>query len=259
MTEPLSIGAYLRAARRKRRFSIDRAAEQTRIRPDYLMRMESDEFDFLAPAYVRGFLKTYARFLRVDPDPLLDEFDHLYNPARFETSQIVALERHGRRHTPREKRMSSWSIAATVAAAAILILAVVGIVTNPEDATDNQPDNVAAENDDEASPSPSPEVTPEATPTVPDEEVVAFADGVDLQIDATNGDCWVDITADGENIFSGMLVQGDSQTFEAEKTMDVVLGFAAGVELTINGRDVGSPGVPDVFTFKLPKDFESLL
>ena len=65
------MGAYLRAARSRRRVSIDRAAEQTRIRADFLMRMESDEFDFLAPAYVRGFLKTYARFLRVEPERLV--------------------------------------------------------------------------------------------------------------------------------------------------------------------------------------------
>ena len=50
--------------------SIERCAEETRIRADFLMRMESDEFDFLAPAYVRGFLKSYAYFLRVKPEPL---------------------------------------------------------------------------------------------------------------------------------------------------------------------------------------------
>ena len=61
MDNPSSMGAYLRAARRRRRVSIERAAEETRIKADFLMRMESDEFDFLAPAYVRGFLRTYGR------------------------------------------------------------------------------------------------------------------------------------------------------------------------------------------------------
>src|SRR3989337_168849 len=85
VTESASTGALLRTARRKRRVSIERAAEETRIRADFLMRMESDEFDFLAPAYVRGFLKTYARFLRVDPDPLLEQFDRRYG-SRIDTS-----------------------------------------------------------------------------------------------------------------------------------------------------------------------------
>ncbi|MGH2730893.1 MAG: helix-turn-helix domain-containing protein, partial [Actinomycetota bacterium] len=62
MPERMTMGAYLRAARRRRRVSIERAAEDTRIRAGFLMRMESDEFDFLAPAYVRGFLRSYARY-----------------------------------------------------------------------------------------------------------------------------------------------------------------------------------------------------
>ncbi len=133
MTDPKTMGAYLRFARRKRRISIERAAEQTRIRPDFLMRMESDEFDFLAPAYVRGFLKTYARFLRVDPGPLLEEFDHRYG-GRIDTSQIVALERHGRRNSPpRRKLAGSWTVAAAVAAAFLMILGVVGLVAGDDE------------------------------------------------------------------------------------------------------------------------------
>src|SRR5919112_2159746 len=89
VTEPRTIGDFLRAARRKRRVSIERAAEETRIRADYLMRMESDEFDFLAPAYVRGFLKTYARFLRLNAEPLLEDFDRRFGSGRFETQQII--------------------------------------------------------------------------------------------------------------------------------------------------------------------------
>src|ERR671915_477803 len=96
------MGAYLRAARRKRRVSIERAADDTRIRADFLMRMESDEFDFLAPAYVRGFLKTYARFLRVDPEPLLQEFDHKYGTGRVNTAQILAHDRSS--SVPKERR-----------------------------------------------------------------------------------------------------------------------------------------------------------
>jgi cytoskeletal protein RodZ len=75
---PTTIGAYLRAARVTRRIGIQRAAEETKIRTEYLTHIESDRLDFLAPAYVRGFIRTYAGFLRVDPDPLLDEFDRLY-------------------------------------------------------------------------------------------------------------------------------------------------------------------------------------
>src|SRR5688572_1659763 len=150
------MGAYLRAARRKRRVGMERAAEETRIRADYLMRMESDEFDFLAPAYVRGFLKTYARFLRLNAEPLLEDFDRRFGSGRFETQQIVALERHGRKHTPKEPRFSrSWSVAAFIAAGALLILGVVGLLTGP-DQPEGQRDTALVEPTESTSPSAGP-------------------------------------------------------------------------------------------------------
>ena len=127
------MGAYLRDARRRRRVSIDRAAEQTRIRPDYLMRMESDEFDFLAPAYVRGFLRTYARFLRVNEEPLVTEFDRKYGRGKTDTSSITALNDRARR-VPRQRRpLNSWTVAALLAAFTLVALAVVGVISDQGD------------------------------------------------------------------------------------------------------------------------------
>lgn len=73
--ETLSLGRYLHATRRRRRISMDRAATETRIRRDYLQAMENDDFTFQAPVYVKGFLVNYAKFLRLDPKPLVAEFE----------------------------------------------------------------------------------------------------------------------------------------------------------------------------------------
>lgn len=255
------MGSYLRAARRRRRVSIERAAEETRIRADYLMRMESDEFDFLAPAYVRGFLKTYARFLRLNAEPLLEDFDRRYGSGRFETQQIVALERHGRKHTPKEPRFSrSWSVAAFIAAGALLILGVVGLLTGPEE-PEGRRDTALVEPTESPSPTEAPvdvAVTPSTTGT-PDAERVAFTEGIEVEIIGLDHECWLDITSDGTKAFSGMLLPGETQTFTAEEEMNIVLGYAAGVELVINGQNVGTPGGPDVLTFTLPDDFETFL
>ena len=266
MTEtPKSMGAYLRAARRRRRISIDRAAEDTRIRSDYLMRMESDEFDFLAPAYVRGFLKTYARFLRVDADPLLDEFDQKHG-AGFDTARIIALERRQNKEVPKERRrISSWTIAALVAGTALILLAVVGLIVGPEE---NEPAQQVAETRDDdrnrrREPKPTP--TPTPTPTVivspvvtPTSAAVATTGGITLEVVAAEDRCWVDVTSDGTNVYSGILELGDSETFTAEEDMDVVLGYPEGVELVVNGQNIGSPGGVDPVTINLPEDIDTL-
>jgi cytoskeleton protein RodZ len=256
--QPATMGAYLRAARRKRRVGIERAAEETRIRADFLMRMESDEFDFLAQAYVRGFLKTYARFLRVDPDPLLEEFDRRFG-TRVETAQMIALEKHGRRTRLERPRLSSnWTAAALFAGFVLLILAVVGLVSEPT--PDEGPGNAAAQQDETPTPEPSdsPTASPSPTPTPTDiEDIIATADTIELEIVATTGRCWTTVTADGEEIFTGTLEVGQSEVFNAEEKMDVVLGNAGAVELTVNGQNVGSPG-GTVVDFSLPQDVDSL-
>ena len=255
MTEsPTTIGAYLRAARRKRRVGMERAADETRIRQDYLMRMESDEFDFLAPAYVRGFLKTYARFLRVNPDPLLEEFDRRYG-GRIDTSQIVALERHGKRNGPPPRRLSSsWTVAAVIAAAFLLILGVIGLVNGNDDDPDR--DRVATEGT--PSPSPEPEASTSTSPTPEDTPVLAIEGGIELEIVATQ-DCWTMVAVDGGPPSTQTIAAGDSMTFTAQDELFVRLGFPDGVELIVNGQNIGTPGGVDPVNLTFPDDLDSLL
>ncbi len=254
------MGAYLRAARRRRRVSIDRAAEQTRIRADFLMRMESDEFDFLAPAYVRGFLKNYARFLHVDPDPLLDEFDERWGGGRFDTGQLVTIDRRNKQTAPKERRhISNWTIAAIAAGLLLLLFAAIGLIVGPE-----EPDDVPVANLEETpkpkrtrTPSPSPTETATPTPTETTTEVV-FTEGMEVEVVAAHSDCWIDVTADGVNVFSGTVDEGDSELFTADEEMALVLGFPEGVELIVNGQNVGSPGGVDPVTIQLPDDLETV-
>ena len=252
--QPTTMGAYLRAARRKRRVGMERAAEETRIRQDYLMRMESDEFDFLAPAYVRGFLKTYARFLRVNPEPLLEEFDRRYG-SRIDTSQIVALERHGKQNNRTERRFaSSWTVAAVIAAAVLLVLGLVGLMNPDED--EKRPSKLAEA---EETPSPSPEPSPTPSETETDGEVVtSLEDGIELEIVATE-DCWTMVSSDGGEPTTQTIVAGDSMTFTAEEQLFVRLGFPDGVELIVNGQNIGTPGGVDPVNLTFPDDLESLL
>ena len=233
---------------------MERAAEETRIRQDYLMRMESDEFDFLAPAYVRGFLKTYARFLRVNPDPLLDEFDRRFG-GRIDTSQIVALERRGKRNNPTRKRpASSWTIAAVIAGAFLLILGVVGLVSGDEE----EPQRETRLTEVEKSPSPSPEPSLSPVVTETEEPAIVVQDGLELEIVAEQ-DCWTMVIADGGEPTTQTILAGESMTFTAEEEIFVRLGYPEGVELILNGKSIGSPGGVDPVNLTFPDDVDQLL
>jgi transcriptional regulator with XRE-family HTH domain len=70
-----SIGERLEEARKRKGISLREAAEATKIRSDYLGEMEQNKFDFELPEiYKRGFIKNYARFLKLDPEKILIDY-----------------------------------------------------------------------------------------------------------------------------------------------------------------------------------------
>lgn len=70
-----TIGERLEEARKKKGISIREAAEATKIRGDYLQKFESNHFDIgLTEIYTRGFLRTYANFLKVPADRILNDY-----------------------------------------------------------------------------------------------------------------------------------------------------------------------------------------
>jgi transcriptional regulator with XRE-family HTH domain len=73
-----TIGERLEEARKKKGISIREAAEATKIRGDYLSKFENNQFDInLTELYVRGFLRTYAQFLRLPADRIINDYTAL--------------------------------------------------------------------------------------------------------------------------------------------------------------------------------------
>jgi len=69
------IGQALKDARRRIGMDVAEAEEQTKIRAKYLRALEAEDWEVLpAPAYVRGFLRTYGALLGLDGEMLADEF-----------------------------------------------------------------------------------------------------------------------------------------------------------------------------------------
>jgi transcriptional regulator with XRE-family HTH domain len=69
-----SIGQILRETRQKKGVSVSDVSHATRIKADYIERMESDQFDqLIAPAYARSFLRMYANYLGLDSVALLEQ------------------------------------------------------------------------------------------------------------------------------------------------------------------------------------------
>src|SRR5580692_9203832 len=70
-----NIGDRLTEGRKRLGIALREASEATKIRTDYLQAMENGTFDFSLPeVYKRGFLKIYARYLKLDAEKLSADF-----------------------------------------------------------------------------------------------------------------------------------------------------------------------------------------
>lgn len=70
------LGHILREAREARGLTLAEAEAQTRINQRFLQALEMGEYAVLpTPAHTRGFLRNYARFLSLDPTPLLARYE----------------------------------------------------------------------------------------------------------------------------------------------------------------------------------------
>ncbi|MFA7173857.1 MAG: helix-turn-helix domain-containing protein [Kiritimatiellia bacterium] len=71
----MALGKTLKNAREAMGLSPANVAEQTNMMVQIVEDLESEDFHRIAaPIYGRGFLKLYAELLRIDPQPLIDEF-----------------------------------------------------------------------------------------------------------------------------------------------------------------------------------------
>ena len=69
----LTTGQQLRQAREERGLSVAQVAKATHIRPHYIEALEADNFTFLpSMTHGRGFVRAYARYLNINPAPMLD-------------------------------------------------------------------------------------------------------------------------------------------------------------------------------------------
>ncbi|HCR30029.1 MAG TPA: hypothetical protein DIV79_08440 [Opitutae bacterium] len=89
-----SIGDQLEEARKQRGITVREASEATKIRGEYLNNFESNSFDINLPdIYIRGFLRSYANYLKINADKILTDYNaHLLGeskPARRENRELL--------------------------------------------------------------------------------------------------------------------------------------------------------------------------
>jgi cytoskeletal protein RodZ len=233
--EEESTGRALLEAREQRGITLDQASSDTRIAKRYLEALEDGRSPERLPsrAYARFFLRDYARYLGVEDDEIGDAYRG--GPDELD-GDLEPLSVAGSR--PRRR----WATAAMIAA---VVVGVIALGVTRIGAPRQEPLPVAPRS------SPSPGVTtPPAEPTASPAPTRATEIVVVLRVSEAS---WVEAVADGETTVQELLVPEDVQRIRAEETLELLLGNAGGISLSVNGKNVstGADGEVARFSFEL--------
>ena len=226
------------------------------MRESFLAALEQEEFGALGgDVYAKGFLKSYARYLGLDPEPLLaryraeferpDDTTHARPPAAF-SDPMLPLS--GRSRPPRGLVIG--------VAAVVLGLILVAFITNLGDDGDATDLAVGPEPVEPAPGAPPPPVTLETeTPASAATTAVTGATGptgatgaaatpvprvVTVSVIAASVRVRV---LEGSPPVDATLEQGDTREITGARVR-VEIGDAAGVELSVDGQPVAGVGTP---------------
>ncbi len=230
-----ALGERFRAAREARGLSLSDVAEQIRIRSVYLGAIEDENWTAIgAPVYTRGFLRTYARFLGLDPEEVVADFNRATGSGAHAAPVISPpnpISRMGGVEArPRNLSPLIW-------AATIIAIALVAFVFYNEFTLHARQAKVAAALPSNAEPSPAssaslmPSPLPSATPT-PEPNTL------ELRLSAAS---WVRVAVDGSVSMEGTFPAGTARVFHGKNAV-VRIGNAGGVDVFVDGKHLGKLG-----------------
>jgi hypothetical protein len=207
----------------------------TRIRANYLEALEAEDFDALgSEVYAKGFLRSYALFLGLDPVPLVDAYRQRYAVA-VDATPATRLQtmRDSGMIVGRQPRRRGWLPIGIVCLLIVLALGVWSLLAGRGELT-SAPTIAAPETT-----LPPTTLGQAATTVGPTTTTLPKDVTIGLKLD---GRSWVAVSVDGVRAFRGILGKGVERSFTGKKKVDVELGNAGGVLLTVNGTFLGRAG-----------------
>jgi cytoskeletal protein RodZ len=241
-----SIGRALAQARANAGLTVEELSNRTRVRVPIVRAIEQDDFSRCGgDVYARGHIRTLAREVGLDPEPLVRMYSAQYGAEPAPTPVAPLYEAERIRSEPRRPNWTAAMVAAIVAVVGFVAFTVFsGGGGGGKQPVAGKPSAVSptAQRQTDAHPSPHPSGKP--SPATSDSAIAAApADKVTVKLTAEAGKSWVQaIDHNGRSLFQGVLSQGRSKTFTDEKRIRLVVGNAGGVRLFVNGKDLGAAG-----------------
>lgn len=277
----LEFGASFKKARESKNVSLDKIAVETRISSRFLVAIENEQFELLPGGiFNRGFIRTYAERLGLDPEEAITAYEKLSQPvepdpvrqeappSRGKTTKVplyitavvgLAILIGGYYIATRSSEPNRVAVSPPAAAP-------VAPKPDPapvsEEAAEPETETTTVATSTAAAATPAPLPTPSAAPAssgptppkaatpptpvpqAPQTAVSQSAANAPVVIEVeVREESWFKLSSDGAVVVvSEILPAGTVRRYTANTSMDVSIGNAGGVTLRVNGQPVSSLG-----------------
>ena len=251
----MSAGAQLRRGREERKLTLSAISRETKIQPWVLEALEADRLhELMSPIYVRGFLTSYARYLRLEPEPLMAQLPlappepEPQQAPSTANSQIPVVWHVPQIPLPVWRRLGAVMAVSAVVATLMVVhpLRALHKVSLPKLA---MPKLHAPKFAKRAVPPASgmKVITPKLASVTPINEPVKPAPPPSLTVLPTQPlelavtaqrTTWIQVRADGKLLAEQRLPRGANEKWTAKKTFEVVIAYPSQVEVTLNGQSI---------------------
>jgi hypothetical protein len=252
----MSTGERLRRARLDAGKTLNQVAAETRIQLWILEAIERDDFSRVpGGVFIRGYLTAVARAVRVNPSEVLTAYSLETAPPVIPPDPTPAPDPNEGPTTP------LWQYVAIVA----MVLAAAVLSRNMTRSTSEvatapaPPPPATASGAPAPSPAPAVGLPTAAGATATTGAMTPTNAPLVVQLHA-NDEVWIEADADGERKVYRLIAQGQELRLEGQQEIRLVVGDAAAVTYTINGkpgRPLGGTGVVRQFVVS-PRNVESL-
>ena len=252
----ISVGRTLSAARKKKRLRYKKLSSELNIDESYLVALEEDNFELIpgGEAYVKGFLRSYAKKLELNPDEIIQ----IYSSAREKTSDKISGNL-GLQIKKDNKSLSKY-LSAIVVILFISLVFILGFPANQkeqaldslkedvsivlsekfEDQTKEIPttpiedlDKIVSKLDD--FPEDSARDLRELTPPKVDEPTKPAISNQNVTFIRVYDDCWLEVFSEKERLLYILAKAGEEYIFEEDR-LKIIAGNFKNIEISFNDK-----------------------
>ncbi|MBI3083244.1 MAG: DUF4115 domain-containing protein [Candidatus Omnitrophica bacterium] len=220
-----TVGGRLQDARAEQKLSLADVTRETKIQPWVLEALESDRLqDLMSPIYVKGFVTTYAKFLHLDPAPLIAQLrwpppEVAQQPLPPVSPLVVTWPR------PLHRRLV---VAAAIGAVTVglLIVGPLRRFSMPPLLRPGAPQLASVGSVNEPT-------RPPELPTL----TLLSTQPLELLVSAQRT-TWIQVRADGKLLTQQRLERGAKERWTAKKQFELIVSRPSQVDLVLNGQPI---------------------